>query len=135
MACAYKWEPVDVALIPTQGCIGSVKGLNFFPRGGHPVCFSIRDLGNSFISLKCFINHSNMAQRKRAGLITRRSLDRNEVLLFFLPYYVRAHDSAYFGVCNKVFVRQCKLVSFCIYGRGSAISYRGETKGKKGQAK
>ena len=26
--------------------------------------------------------NSNMAQRKRAGLITRRSLDRNEVLLF-----------------------------------------------------
>ena len=56
-------------------------------------------LGNSFIFLKFFIDYSNMAQRKRAGLITRRSLDRNEVLLFFFPYYVRAHDS---GVCNKV---------------------------------
>ena len=62
-------------------------------------------LGHIFCSLYYKIHiPSNMAQRKRAGLITRRALDRNEVLLseqvrfgsppfflssFYFPYKVK----------------------------------------------
>lgn len=50
-------------------------------------------------------NHSNMAQRKRAGLITPRSLDRNELLLLFLYlYYLRERRS------NEASTSPCPLV-------------------------
>jgi hypothetical protein len=57
-------------LVPEKRALGKTFGSGAHVHPGR-VQLEKRDFGS----------HSNMAQRKRAGLITRRSLDRNQVLL------------------------------------------------------
>ena len=54
-----------------------------------------------YISVKTFGMHSNLTQWKRAGLITLKSLDRNQELLL-------AHSGESFCALNLIMIKHCR---------------------------
>ena len=71
---------------------------------------------------------SRVAQWKRAGPITQRSVDRNYALLIFFANWRQEHQASNNGIfILSYFVRKKKTLQFLLF-----INFRGKSKPRKG---